>query len=131
MKCFGKSAFLIMLAAIACSCGPQVVPSSGPRPPGSADQVTIYPSKPHRYEELGLLSLPITPDLAWDQNGDANKAFDTLKEKAAEMGANGLLLDVDAGRDSILTQAGYHGQFYVVPMKDHVAYSEAIYVLKE
>ncbi len=126
-----KLLMLASLAVVLCSCGPEVVPSSGPRPPTSPDGVKIYQKKPARYEELGLLALPITPDLSWDQNGDANAAFDHMKAAAASLGANGILLDVNAGDNTILTQAGYHGTFYLVPMKDKTAFNEAIYVLKE
>jgi hypothetical protein len=114
-----------------CSCGPEVVPSSGPRPPTSPDSVKIYQNKPSKYEDLGLLTLAITPDLGWDRNGDANAAFDRMKEQAAALGANGLLLDVDPSHYDILTQAGYHATFYQVPMKAKTAFGEAIFVLKE
>ncbi len=117
--------------AALCSCGPVVVPSSGPRAPTTPDDVKIYQKKPARYEDLGLITLAITPDLGWDTNGDANAAFNQMKAKAAALGANGLLLDVDPSNYNILTQAGYHGVFYQVPMKNKTAFNEAIFVLKE
>src|SRR5580658_1143359 len=126
-----KGLMVAGFVAALCSCGPTVVPSSGPHPPTSVDDVKIYQKKPSKYEDLGLLTLTITPDLAWDANGDANAAFDRLKAQAAALGANGLLLDVDPSNYDILTLAGYHGVFYQVPMKKKTAFNEAIFVLKE
>jgi hypothetical protein len=128
-----SSKHFLMAAALfsVCSCGPQVVPSSGPRPPLSADAVKIYENKPHKYEELGKITLEITPDLGWDQHANADKAFDIMKAKAAALGANGLLLDVDPGGPYIKTEAGYHGTFYHFPMQGKIVTNEAIFVLEE
>jgi hypothetical protein len=126
-----KRMLMAAAAVTLCSCGPQVVPSSGPRPPLSPLAVKIYEHKPHRYEDLGLITLQITPDLGWDQHGDANKAFDILKAKAAAVGGNGILLEMDPGPNGIMTEAGYHGTFYHVPMLGKVALGTAIYVLEE
>ncbi len=45
-----------------CSCGPEVVPSSGPRQATVPDAVKIYQESLSKYEDLGLLTLAITPD---------------------------------------------------------------------
>ncbi len=126
-----KSLMVGAFVGALCSCGPEVVPSSGPRQATVPDAVKIYQEKPSKYEDLGLLTLAITPDLAWDRNGDANAAFDRMKEQAAALGANGLLLDVDHSHYDILTQAGYHAKFYQVPMRNKTAFAEAIFVHKE
>jgi hypothetical protein len=126
-----KGLIVAGFVTVLCSCGPTVVPSSGPHSPTSADDVKIYQKKPSKYEDLGLITLTITPDLAWDTNGDANAAFEQMKQKAAALGANGILLDVDPANYNIFAQAGYHGTFYQVPMKDKTALNEAIFVLKE
>jgi len=120
-----------LLAAALCSCTEQVVPSIGPRTPQKPEAVKIYQEKPTQYEELGTVTLQITPELGWDKNGDANAAWDQLKAKAAALGANGLLLDIDPGKYGMRTSAGYHGKFYLVPTTDKTVTVEAIFVLEE
>jgi len=119
------------LAVTLCSCSEQVVPSKGPRPPLKPEAVQIHQDKPTQYEDLGLVTLQITPELSWDKNGDANAAWDQLKAKAAALGANGLLLDIDKTKYGLLTQAGYHGKFYQVPTTAKTVMVEAIFVLEE
>jgi hypothetical protein len=125
-----KGLMVAVFGVVLCSCS-HVVPSSGPHSPTSVDDVKIYQEKPSKYEDLGLLTLTITPDLAWDTNGDANTAFNQMKAKAAALGATGILLDIDHSNYDILTQAGYHATFYQVPMKAKTAFAEAIFVLRE
>ncbi|MGE5610944.1 MAG: hypothetical protein ACM359_16965 [Bacillota bacterium] len=111
----------------------EVVSSSGPRPPTTPDQVTLYQKHPKRYEQLQLVTLPITPEMKWNERGDANAAFDALKAQAAAVGANGLLLIVNPGEYEYLVTAGYHGTFYQLPMRrdPKAAVVQAVFVLKK
>ena len=112
----------------------EVVPSSGNRPPTRAEDVKIYPKHPDKYERLGVVSIPVTPEVRFDERGDANLGFDRLKAAAAQRGANGLLLPPEGveGSDALAT-VGYHGTFYQVPLKSkpRTAMAEAIYVIEE
>jgi hypothetical protein len=127
---------LIALTAallIGCASKPEVVPSTGPRPATRADMVEIYPKPPAKYERLGMISIPVTEELRWDNRGDANLAFERLKSEAAKRGANGLLLQVEADQYDRRTLAGYKGTMYEVPMKGtpRTAMAEAIWVLEK
>ena len=117
-----------------CGGGPKVVPSTGPRPATSAQSVAIYEKPPHRYERLGEVSVPVGGDVKWDASANADAGFDRLKEKAALLGANGLLLHVDSsGRDGSVL-AGYHGKFYEVSYLNTVprtVIAQAIYVVEK
>jgi len=121
---------LAAVAVLSCSCEPKVLPAT-PHAVTSPDQVKIYQKQPKEYEDLGTLQLEITPELRWDQNGEANAAFDLMRSKAAALGANGLLLQMPPQQNSILTLAGYHGAWYQVPMIAKTAYAKAIFVVKE
>ena len=76
----------------------------------------------------------VTPEVRFDERGDANLGFDRLKAAAAKLGANGLLLPPEGieGTDARAT-VGYHGTFYQVPLrsKPRTAMAEAIYVIEE
>jgi hypothetical protein len=115
-------------------CGPKEVPSSGKRSPTSADRVRIYQKAPHRYENLGVVSIAVTPEVRMDDKGDSTLGFERLKAKAAELGANGLLLIVPVTEANANVLAGYKGSFYQVPVRTtgaRTAYATAIWVLEE
>ena len=116
-----------------CAQQPVVVPAQKHSPSAAAD-VKIYQKEPAKYEKLGTVSLMITPDLGWDEKGNTDKAFEMLKAKAAELGANGLLLSMPKERYDLIASTGYHGNRYDVPMKmkpDKMAMAEAIFVVEE
>jgi hypothetical protein len=119
----------------ACASKPEVVPSSGPRPPTSPDQVQIYQKEPKRYEKLGAVSVSRNEGASWDDRGDATAGFDILKRKAAALGANGLLLiAADEAANSKRITAGYHGNYYEIPVSRTTppyGLAQAIYVLSE
>jgi hypothetical protein len=122
----------LLLSALACllvSCS-EVVPSTGPHPITPPEAVHLYQNPPLKYELVGPLTLPLTPEMKWDENGDADLAFDTLKAKASAMGANGILLKQKNDRYDISVGAGYHGKNYFVPMKSQprTLVVDAIYV---
>ncbi len=124
---------LIGLLLLAGCASHEVVPSSGPRKPTTAQQVKLFQDHPKRYEQLGTVSLAITPELQMGERADATPAFDALKAKAAALGANGLLLIVEPTGQEYLVTAGYQGKFYQIPMRatPKTAFARAIYVLEE
>ena len=71
----------------------------------------------------------------WDDQGNANAGFDTLKQKAALLGANGLLLDPDVIPHNQRAQTGYHDHYYRVAVRgtpgNTTAAAQAIYVHEE
>jgi hypothetical protein len=127
----GLVAVVVVLGAamLVGGCQPKAIPAAQ-HLPTTPDQVKIYQTAPSaEFEELGTVQLPITPELRWDEHGDANAAFDQLKAKAAALGANGLLLEMPAEKNkTILTEAGYHGEWYHLSMADKTVYAKAIFV---
>jgi hypothetical protein len=114
-------------------CAPEVVPSSGPRSPTSAEQVKIYQKQPRKYEKLGTVTVLAGSRVLWDDKGEAVVGFDELKAKAAALGANGLLLTADPSAFDAYINAGYHGTFYQVPVRHNPksAIAQAIFVLEQ
>src|SRR4051812_8338862 len=65
-----------------------------PRAPLTPDRVTFYRTPPAKFDKVGTINVPVTPELHWDERGDATAGFRILKSKAAAMGANGVLLKI-------------------------------------
>ena len=130
----GLTAFVLTgaLAIALAGCSPQVLPPSS-HAPTTADQVKLYQKQPPKYEALGMISVPVTPAMKWDERGDSTPGFDALKAKAAAMGANGLLFTPQPGTFDVLVTAGYTGEFYQVPMKrePRSTVAQAIFVIDE
>ena len=121
-----------VLSVALASCAPEVLPPSQ-HAPVSSNEVRLYQKQPAKYEALGVVSVPITPEMKWDERGDSTPAFEALKSKAAAMGANGLLLIGQPGTFDLLVTAGYKGEFYQVPAKREpkTAVAQAIFVIDE
>ena len=90
-KCFG-----VLLAAAALialdGCASSHVMVGQARPAISPDQVKMYVRPPPTYEEIAILESSSKDSFAMTEQGKMNKAIDRLKEEAAKLGANGVLL---------------------------------------
>jgi hypothetical protein len=82
------TAILVLLIGCASSGGNRTVVTGTTRPPIQADQVKVYSSPPYGCEEVASLMA--------EANGSSQKSLDRamqkLKEAAASLGANGLIL---------------------------------------
>jgi hypothetical protein len=96
---------------------PKVVPTTK-HDPASPSAVQIYQKAPAKdYEILGTVTLKASDKYKWDDRGNADAAYDELKRQAAALGANGLLLDAPKEATDARVTAGYHGEFYQIPVK--------------
>jgi hypothetical protein len=110
-----------------------VVPSSGPRAPTTAEQVKVYQKAPRKYEKLGEVTLLVTSTKQWEKDADATPGFEKLRAEAASRGANGLLLVEDGEKASAEAGVRFQGTYYFVPIRQNppTVVTQAIYVLKE
>jgi hypothetical protein len=121
------------MMSLLAACSPQVLPPSGSHPLTPWERVLIYQKEPAKYELIGEISLPVTPDMRWDEHGDSTPGFEALKNRASAMGGNGVLLKAKDGKNDYVVGAGYRGVFYQVPMRrePHSVVASAIYMLEE
>jgi hypothetical protein len=63
-----------------------------PRPPITPDQVKIYLHPPAKYDEIAVLESSSRASFAMTAQGKTDKVIERLKEEAAKLGANGVLL---------------------------------------
>ena len=135
IRALGRSPVFSLLALVLVvggGCSPEVVPSSGTRPPTDPKDVVIYQKEPQKYEELGVVEVPVGGDVRWDEKGESTPGFEKLKAGAAARGANGILL-TRPSPDMGLVLAGYKGTFYQVPVRagnPKVVAVKAIYVIE-
>jgi hypothetical protein len=62
------------------------------RPPTNPGDVRIYTAPPKRYEQIALLDATSGGSLARNDEHGADEAVQRLREEAAKLGANGVLL---------------------------------------
>ena len=125
---------LALTGCAACLVGcAEVLPPSGPHPATLPVQVKIYQKQPAKYELLGIVNVPVTAEMKWDEHGDSTAGFEALQAKAAAMGANGVLLKAEQGLYDVEVGAGFNGTYYMVPLKKEprTAVASAIFVLRE
>ena len=68
------------------------------RPPISPSQVKLYLRPPAKYEEVAILDASSRGSFAITDQGKMDKAITRLKEEAAKLGANGILLQGTGGQ---------------------------------
>jgi hypothetical protein len=63
------------------------------RPAISPDQVKVYLHPPARYEEVAIIDASSQGSMAFTDQQKMNRVIDRMKAQAAELGANGILLE--------------------------------------
>jgi len=97
------------------------------RAPITPEQVTIYLEPPAEFEAVGLVNA--SSDAGWTEQGSVNYAIQELKEQAAKLGANGVLL-VSSGERTTTTFIASGSVLYPVPVTAKTVQGRAIFVKK-
>src|SRR5215472_13399049 len=74
------------------ACGPSHVLVGTARAPTTPDQIKIYTHPPAEFEQIALLDASSQGSWTWSNQAQTEKAIQRLKEEAAKVGANGILL---------------------------------------
>jgi hypothetical protein len=82
----------IVVVAMLTACVSSHVLVGRARPPISPDQVQVYLHPPANYEEIAILDTSSRASWAITAQGKTDKVIQRLKEEAAKLGANGILL---------------------------------------
>ncbi len=113
------------------------------RPPRSPDQVKIYLTAPKRFEEIALLDASSKSSWAVSDQGKMDTAMRRLREEAAKLGANGVLLRGTGEQQAATVSTGSvtgtsrrssataFGTGVAVPINDKTATGVAIFVVEE
>lgn len=94
----GMKHFLPLILCFA-SCTSTHVMVGTARPPTDPDSVRIFHTPPAKYEEIALIESDNLGTSGFTQQGRVNSAMKRLRENAASLGANGIILQSvrDAG----------------------------------
>jgi len=87
-----RTELLLATLALLTGCVSSHVLIGTARPPISPDEVKIYIHPPAKYEEIAILESSSKGSFAITAQGKTNKVVERLKEEAAKLGANGILL---------------------------------------
>jgi hypothetical protein len=114
-----------------CSTG-SVTVTGTPRDPISASEVRVYADPPADFDVIALLES--APGSGWTDQSRQDKAVADLKEKAAKLGANGILLTgvADSGGGSSagvgVSSGGGVGVGFGVSKSSKSVFAKAIFV---
>jgi hypothetical protein len=98
--------FLSLVAALA-GCVSSHVMIGQARPPITPDQVKIYWHPPTKYDEIALLDTSSRHSFSITAQGKTDAVIERLKEEAAKLGANGVLLQGIADQSAGSVSTGF------------------------
>ena len=82
---------LLAMLLVGCATSSHVMIGTA-RPPISPESVRVYLQPPEKYEEIAALDTTSQGSLAITSQQNMDKAIARMKEEAAKLGANGILL---------------------------------------
>src|SRR3974390_758943 len=82
---------LIAVVLLSCSTSSHVMIGTA-HPPISPESVRVYLQPPEKYEEIATIDASSQGSMAFTSQKNMDKAIARLKEEAAKLGANGILL---------------------------------------
>ena len=110
---------------MSCASGSSIV-TGNKRTPLKPTQVKLYLKLPVKYEIIGIVNA--SSDAGWTEQGSINYAVKELKNQAAKLGANGILLEATGERTSTIIGGHGTGFLYAIPVTAKTVSGKAIYV---
>ena len=117
--------YLLVLFVAGCASGSTIV-TGAKRPPIDPNQVKLYLQPPSNYEVIGIVNA--SSDAGWTEQGSQDYAVQELKNQAAKLGANGVLLTTTGEKTSTVVGGYGTGYFYAIPVTAKTVSGQAIYV---
>ena len=117
--------FLLIILLGGCASGSAIVVGET-REAIQPNQVKLYLEPPEAYETIGIVKA--SSDAGWTEQGSVDYAIEELKNQAAKIGANGVLIET-TGQNSSTVVGGYGtGYLYAIPVTEQTVTGKAIYV---
>ena len=127
LKLISTIILAVALSGCATAAGTAIITGT-PRGPIDPVQVNLYIEAPDIYEAIGIVSA--SSDSGWTEQGSLDYAVEELKNQAAAIGANGVLLS-GTGQTTSGSVGFYSGGImYSVPVSSQTVTGQAIYVLE-
>ena len=84
-------ALALVLSLVGCAATSHVI-TGQPRKPIDPAQVTLYTKAPPNYEEIGIVEASSRNSFSFSDQAKMDTVIERLKQEAASLGANGVLL---------------------------------------
>lgn len=92
VRCIAMRALILSALALLVGCASSHILVGKARPPIAPALVKIYTSPPQKFEEIAIVEASSKNSFAVSDQGKTDVMIERLKEEAAKLGANGLLL---------------------------------------
>ena len=116
--------FTILLLA-GCASGSSIVVGEI-REAIDSNQVKLYLEVPDSYEVIGIVTA--SSDAGWTEQDSVDYAVEELKNQAAKLGANGVLIESTGSQTSTVVGGYGTGYTYAAPVTAKSVTGKAIYV---
>ncbi len=90
------------------------------------NQVELYLETPETYEVIGIVTA--SSDAGWTEQDSVDYAVEELKNQAAKLGANGVLIESTGSHTSTVVGGYGTGYIYAIPVTARSVTGKAIYV---
>ena len=120
--------FILVVFVEACATGSAIVTGTK-RPPIDPSQVKLYLEGPPSYEVIGIVNASSAVEIT--EQAAQDRAVNELKNQAAKLGANGVLLESSGDRVTTSTQgsvSGGYGYLYSIEERTMKVSGKAIFV---
>ena len=116
-----------VLILTACASGSSIV-TGKTRTSIDPSQVILYLEPPEKYEVIGIVKA--SSDSGWTEQDSQDYAVEELKNQAAKLGANGVILTTAGENTSTVVGTYSTGMVYAIPVTSQTVSGKAIYVRK-
>ena len=116
---------LLILLLTGCASGSSIVVGKV-REAIDPQQVKLYLELPNTYETIGIVTA--SSDAGWTEQGSVDYAVAELKNQAAKLGANGVLIESTGNQTSTVVGGYGTGYVYSIPVTEKLVSGKAIYV---
>jgi len=117
-----------LTALFGCATGSLIV-TGNPRTAINSSEVKIYLDSPSNYETVGLVEA--SSDVEFSSQAAQDRVINELKEQAAKIGANGVLLLASGDKSGDMGGFFSGGFFYAGAEETKMAKGKAIFVVQE
>lgn len=121
-----KHMFLIAILFLAgCASGSSIVVGET-KEAIDPSQVKLYLETPDIYEVIGIVTA--SSDAGWTEQDSVDYAVEELKNQAANLGANGVLIESTGSQNSTVVGGYGTGYLYTIPVTAKSVTGKAMYV---
>ena len=118
----------IVIFFMGCASGTAILTGTK-RTPTNPEQIKLYVKPPKHYQVIGIVKA--SSDMGLTEQMSLDYAVKELKNQAAKLGANGVLL-TSTGKQTSTAVGGYGtNYFYAIPTSEESVTGQAIYVKKK